>query len=68
MWSLSISNVPEKIVERIQPKITAALKSWLGLAKTMFPDCLYSKSGTIRFPYTELSKEGKVAKAINLMT
>ena len=68
MWPLSIYNVPMSFVDRLQNKITAALKKWLGLPRSMSPACLYSKSAKLRFPFSELTEEVKAAKARNLMT
>ena len=68
MWPLSIYNVPMSFVDRLQNKITASLKKWLGLPRSMSPACLYSKSAKLRFPFSELTEEVKVAKARNLMT
>ena len=68
MWPLSIYNVPLTFVDRLQNRITAALKKWLGLPKSLSQACLYSKSAKLRLPYTELKEEFKAAKARNLMT
>ena len=68
MWPLSIYNVPLTFVDRLQNRITAALKKWLGLPKSLSQACLYSKSAKLRLPYTELKEEVKAAKARNLMT
>ena len=68
MWPLSIYNVPMTFVDKLQNKITAALKKWLGLPKSLSQACLYSKSAKLRFPYTELTEDVKAAKARNLIT
>ena len=68
MWPLSIYNVPMSFVDKLQNKITAYLKKWLGLPRSMSPACLYSKSAKLRFPFSELTEEVKAAKARNLMT
>ena len=68
MWPLSIYNVPESKVESIQRLITASLKKWLGLPKSLSVDCLYSKSSKLQLPFTALTEEVKVAKVRNLVT
>ena len=68
MWPLSIYNVPMSFVDRLQNKITTALKRWLGLPRSLSQACLYSKSAKLRFPFSELTEEVKAAKARNLMT
>ena len=67
MWPLSIYNVPETAINRIQNRITAHLKRWLGLPKTLSPACLYSRSAKLRLPFTELTEEVRAAKARNLV-
>ena len=61
-------NVPATVIDNIQIKITANLKIWLGLSKSLSPACLCSRTAKLRFPYTELSEEVKAAKARNLAT
>ena len=68
MWPLSIYNVPMSKVEEIQRQITASLKRWLGIPKTLSVDCLYTKSGKLQLPFTELTEEVKAAKARTLIT
>ena len=68
MWPLSIYNVPESKVESIQRLITASLKKWLGLPKSLSVDCLYSKSSKLQLPFTALTEEVKVAKVRNLVS
>ena len=63
MWPLSIYNVPMTTVEWLQTKITAALKRWLKLPKSLSEACFYSKSAKLKLPYASLTEEFKVAKA-----
>ena len=60
--------MPATVIDKIRIKITANLKRWLALPKTLSPACIYSKAAKLRFPYTELSEEVKAAKARNLAT
>ena len=66
MWPLSIYNIPETKIGKIQNLMTSYLKKWLGLPKSLSVDCLYSKSAKLQLPFTSLTEEVKVAKARNL--
>ena len=68
MWPLSIYNVPYSKVEEIQRLITAKLKKWLGLPKSLTVDAIYSTSSKLQLPFTSLLEEVKVTKARNLIT
>ena len=68
MWPLTIYHVPETRVREMQRRITAKLKKWLGLPKTLSVDCLYTTSGKLQLPFTELAEEVKAAKARLLTT
>ena len=63
MWQLTIYNIPESRVEEIQGLITACLKKWLGLPKSLSTACMYTRSGRLQLPYSELTEEVKAAKA-----
>ncbi|MEL7079400.1 MAG: Ulp1 family isopeptidase, partial [Cyanobacteria bacterium J06582_2] len=63
MWPLTIYNIPESRVEEIQRLITAHLKKWLGLPKSLSTACMYTRSGRLQLPYSELTEEVKAAKA-----
>ena len=63
MWPLTIYNIPESKVEEMQTRITGHLKRWLGLPRSLSTACMYSRSGKLQLPYTELSEEVKAAKA-----
>ena len=39
------------------------MKKWLGLPKSLSTACLYTRSGKLQLPYSELSEEVKAAKA-----
>ena len=68
MWPLTIYRIPETKIREMQGKITAKLKKWLGLPKTLSVECLYTKSGKLQLPFSELSEEVKASKARVLMT
>lgn len=68
MWPLTIYNIPWTKVELMQSEITKALKRWLGLPKSLSVECLYSRTGKLQLPYTELTEEVKAAKARLLTT
>ena len=68
MWPLSIYNVPMTTVDYIQKPITASLKRWLGLPRTLSTACFYSRTAKLQFPYSELTEEVRVAKARNQVT
>ena len=68
MWPLTIYNVPLTTVEWLQTKITASLKKWLKLPKSLSNACFYSKSTKLKLPYSSLTEEFKAAKARNLVT
>ena len=65
MWPLSIYNVPLTTVEWLQQKITAMLKEWLKIPRSLSSACFYSKSTK---SYTSLVEEFKIAKVRNLVT
>ena len=68
MWPLSIYNIPLTAVESLQTKITALLKKWLKLPRSLSSACFYSKSTKLKLPYTSLTEDYKAAKARNLVT
>ena len=63
MWPLTIYNIPESKVEVMQMQITSHLKRWLGLPRSLSTACMYTRSGRLQLPYSELSEEVKAAKA-----
>ena len=63
MWPMTIYQIPATRVKEMQGKITAKLKKWLGLPRTLSVECLYSNSGKLQLPFSELSEEVKAAKA-----
>ena len=63
LWPLTIYNTPSSKVESMQRLITAKLKKWLGIPKSLSVDCLYTRSGKLQLPYTELTEEHAAAKA-----
>ena len=63
MWPLTIYNIPESKVNEMQMRITGQLKRWLGLPKSLSTACMYTRSGRLQLPYSELSEEVKAAKA-----
>ena len=52
----------------MQTQLTSKLKKWLGLPRSLSVDCLYSTSGKLQLPYSELTEEFKASKARLLMT
>ena len=63
MWPLTIYNIPESKVNEMQMRITGQLKRWLGLPMSLSTACMYTRSGRLQLPYSELSEEVKAAKA-----
>ena len=68
MWPLCIYNVPYTKVEEMQRWITAKLKKWLGLPRTLTVDAIYSSSSKLQLPFSSLVEEVKVVKARNLIS
>ena len=68
MWPISIYSVPMTKVEDWQKQMTAMLKKWLGLPKTLSTEMIYSKTSKVNLPYSSLVEEAKVAKVRNLST
>ena len=68
MWPISIYNIPYTRIEEIQRLITAKLKKWLGLPRSLTVDAIYSRSNKLQLPFTSLMEEVKVTKARNLIT
>ena len=63
MWPLTIYNIPESKVEEMQIQITGHLKRWLGFPRSLSTACMYTRSGRLQLPYSQLSEEVKAAKA-----
>ena len=63
MWALTIYNIPESKVEEMQIQITGHLKRWLGFPQSLSTACMYTRSGRLQLPYSQLSEEVKAAKA-----
>ena len=63
LWPLTIYNIPASKVETMQRLITAKLKKWLGIPKTLSVACMYTRSGKLQLPVTELAEEHAAAKA-----
>ena len=68
MWPLMIYTIPMSKVEEIQRLITAALKRWLKLPRSMAEDVLYANSLKLQLPYSSLIEEVKKTKARSLVT
>ena len=68
MWPLTIYQVPASKVSEMQRQITAKLKKWLGLPKSLSIECLYTTAGKLQLPFSELGEEMKAAKARLLTT
>ena len=63
MWPLTIYDFPQSRVEQVEKKVTAHLKKWLGIPKSLSSDLLYARSAMIRLPYSSVVEEVKVARA-----
>ena len=63
MWPLTIYNIPESKVEEMQIQITGHLKRWLGFPQSLSTACMYTRSGRLQLPYSQLSEEVMAAKA-----
>ena len=68
MWPLTIYQVPATRVSQMQRLITAKLKKWLGLPRSLSVECLYTSSGKLQLPFSDLEEEMKVTKARLLTT
>ena len=68
LWPVTIYNFPTSKVNEMQRQITAKLKKWLGIPKSLSVDCLYTRSGKLQLPYAELTEEHRAAKARLLTT
>ena len=68
MWPLSIYDFAMTTVEKVQQKITAKLKKWLGIPKSLSTAVLYSRSSKLQLPCSSLVEEVKVAKTRNCVT
>ena len=68
MWPLTIYNIPMTKVREIQKQMTSKLKKWLGLPSSLSVESLYTKSGKLQLPFSELTEEVKAAKARVLVT
>lgn len=63
LWPVTIYNFPTSKVNEMQRQITAKLKKWLGIPKSLSVDCLYTRSGKLQLPFAELTEEHRAAKA-----
>ena len=55
-------------VSEIQKQMTSKLKKWLGLPRSLSVESLYTKSGKLQLPFSELTEEVKASKARVLVT
>ena len=62
MWPLTIYNFPQTKVEVLHRKITAHLKKWLGIPKSLSSEMMYSRSAAFQLPYSSIIEEVKVAR------
>ena len=62
MWPLTIYSFPQTKVEEIERKISASLKKWLGIPKSLSTALLYGRSAVIQLPYSSIVEEVKVAR------
>merc|ERR1712154_621707 len=68
MWPLTIYKIPMTKVSEIQKQMTSKLKKWLGLPRSLSVESLYTKSGKLQLPFSELTEEVKASKARVLVT
>ena len=68
MWPLTIYQVPATKVTEMQRLITAKLKKWLGLPRSLSVECFYTTSGKLQLPFSDLEEEMKATKARLLTT
>ena len=68
MWPLTIYNIPLTKVEDMEKNITASLKKWMGISRNFSPDCMYSRTGKIRLPFSRLTEDFKATKTRNMVT
>ena len=68
IWPLTIYNIPMNKVEEMQKQMTSKLKKWLGLPNSLSVESLYTRSGKLQLPFSELTEEVKAAKARVLVT
>ena len=68
LWPLSIYEIAATKVKEMQQRITAKLKKWLGLPRSLSVECFYSKSAKLQLPFSELTEEARAAKARLHMT
>ena len=57
MWPLTIYNISESKVVEMQVLITGYLKIWLGLPMSLSTAYLYTRSGRLQLPYSDLSED-----------
>ena len=63
LWPLQVYDVALSRVERMQQKISACLRRWLGVPHFLSTNALYSSTSTLQLPLTSLVEEFKVGKA-----
>ena len=68
LWPMTIYAIPATKVKEMQRRITAKLKKWLGLPRSLSVECFYSKSAKLQLPFSELTEEVRAAKARLHMT
>ena len=52
----------------MEKNITASLKKWMGISRNFSPDCMYSRTGKIRLPFSRLTEDFKATKTRNMVT
>ena len=55
-------------LQKMQKQITSKLKKWLGLPNSLSVESLYTKSGKLKLPFSELTEEVNAANARVLVT
>ena len=67
MWPLSIYHMTAGSVVKIEHLITAAIKRWLGLPRSLCSAALYGKTMKLQLPFSSVTEEVKVTKTRNVV-
>ena len=68
LWPMTIYEITATKIKEMQQRITAKLKKWLGLPRSLSLECFYSKTAKLQLPFSELKEESRAAKARLYMT
>lgn len=62
LWPLTIYNIGLTRVERMEQKITARLRKWLGFPKMLSNQAMYGRSNALVLPFVSIVEEFKCRK------